>query len=155
MVEPGRDHAAAETLAARHAAHRQPILALGAVDTVCFQPAGDGSETIAFLDAQFVQALHQRFASGKGGGGGKHRIFVDHRRRTFRRNGDTLEVGRAHAQVSHVLATGKAGIHDLDVGTHLLQRQDQAGAGRVHQDVLDEHVRAGHDQRGNQREARR
>ena len=77
----------AKAFAAGLSSHGEEILAFGAIDAVGFEPARDGGEAIAFLDAQLLQSLHQRLALCEGGGDGEHGIFVDHGRRAFGRHG--------------------------------------------------------------------
>ena len=60
-----------------------------------------------------------------------------------------------HADVADLLAADRAAVVDGDVGAHLDQRLDEAGARRVEEDVLDGHVGALDDQRGDDREGGR
>ena len=102
-----------------------------------FDPAGRRRrrQAVGFLDAQLLEAAHARGAFREGRGHRQDRIFVDHRRRALRRHIDALERGRPHAEVRHLLADVAAQVERLDVGAHLPQRRDQAGAQRIGHDV--------------------
>jgi len=155
VVEMGLHLAArsiAEALAAGAAAHDQRGFALVAIDAVELEAVGDGRKAVGLLDAQFVEAVHHGRTFGKGGRDREHRILVDHRRGALFRHGDALQLRIADAEVGDVLAAGEARVHDFDIGAHFLQRQDQAGAGRVHQHVENGDVGSRHEQRRDQRE---
>ena len=132
---------------------RSDCLALLAVDAVGLQPGGDGGEPVGFLDPQFLQPLHQRFALGEGGGDRQHRIFVDHRGRALGRHASRpsarrrARAGRRHPRRRHRAGSRKS--MSAPISSSVVIRP---GAGRVHQHVLDDDVGARHDQRGDQRE---
>ena len=119
------------------------------------EPGGDRGETVALLDAEFVQAAHARRAAGEGGGDREDRIFVDHRRRAGGGNVDATQCAVAHAQVRDLLAALDAPVEHLDMRAHLVQRREEPGAQRVHHHAFDDDVRARHDQRRDDREGGR
>jgi len=106
---------------------------------------GDCGEPVALFHPQFVQAVHPRLAIGEGGGDGEDRIFVDHRGRA--RSGDcaAVQFAGADAQVGDFLAALAPPAERLDARPHLQQRQDQAGAQRVHHHAFDHDVGARRD----------
>ncbi len=60
-----------------------------------------------------------------------------------------------HAQIGDVLAARDAAVFDGNIAAHFDQRIDQARAGGVHEDVFDNDLRTGHDERCHQRETGR
>ena len=119
------------------------------------EPGGDGREPVAFLDAQLGEPAHDRAPSGAGRGDGEDRIFVDHPRRPLGGNVGAGQRAGADTDVGHRLAALLALVQQRDVGAHLAQAFEKAGAQRVDADAFDGHVGARHDQRGDQRKGRR
>ena len=115
----------------------------------------DRGEPVRFLDPQLVQAAHAGRPFGEGGGDGENRVLVDHRRRAVRRHVDACEPARADAQIGDGLAALVALVEALDLGAHLEEGGEEPGPQRVHHHALDDHLRAGHDQRRDEREGRR
>ena len=116
------------------------------------ESARDGREAVGFLHPKLLQPLHHRAPLGEGRGDRKHRIFVDHGGRALGRNGDALQPRGAHANVADRLAAGEALVLDREVGVHLLQRGDEAGAGGIEKHVRDRDIGARHEQPGDDQE---
>ena len=100
--------------------------------------------------------MHFGTPFSKGRHNREHRIFVNHARRTRRRNFDPLEVGREFgAQVSHRLAALFAQIFIGQVCAHLDQRGKQPRPRRIEANVGHKHIRTFSDNRRTDRKGRR
>ena len=112
------------------------------------------SRSDSFTRNSFSPRIDRR-AFGEGGGDRKHRIFVDHGRRARGGNFDAAQRRGAHPQIGDLLAAFVAALEPLDRSAHLGKRRQQAGAQRIEHHAVEDHVRAGRDQRRNQRKRRR
>ncbi len=122
------------------------------LDAVDAQHVGGRLQPVGFLDAQFLEAAHDGGAFGKRRRHRQHQIFVDHRRRAFRRHLDAAQFRGAHAQLRHRLAGIAAQFAFLDRSAHLAQGREQAGAQRIGHDVGEYDVGTLDDQRRHDRE---
>jgi len=112
-------------------------------------------DAVGLLHPQFGRAGNAGFAFGQGRGHEQRREFVDHVRHQGHRDVDAAQAGMAYAQVGHGLAALLAGRGHRDVGPHGPQRVQQAGPPRVHPDLAQAQVGAGHQGRGHQEKRRR
>ena len=147
--------------ATRHVAmaqpvHDPPVFALVHRDPVQAQPGGHGVDPVAFLDAQFPDALHHRISLRKSRHHRQDRILVDHARGARRVHLDTRQIGRKPgAQIGHRLAALFAFVFIGQVRAHFTQRGEQPGTGGVQPDIGHQNVRTGRDDRGAYRKRRR
>src|SRR5215831_18749731 len=124
VIHVGRDKAAAFDLSTTH---DDQIIALDSrLHTACRKASGSGRQPIAFLLLEFRQPLHAGLALGEASEAGKHRIFIDHRRRALWRYVDALESACPHPDVAHRLPGFETMIELFDVCTHLAQGLDEA-----------------------------
>mmetsp|Transcript_23422 Transcript_23422/g.41089 ORF Transcript_23422/g.41089 Transcript_23422/m.41089 type:complete len:274 (-) Transcript_23422:2081-2902(-) len=120
------------------------------------QPHGHRIDPVAFLDAQFFDAGHMGYALGKGCHHRQHRIFVDHAGGAVGGHFDPVQVGREpRTQVGDWLAPLGPFVLIGQVCAHLAKRLIKACARRVEANGRHQHVRAGHNQRGTDREGGR
>ena len=106
------------------------------------QCRGHGGEAVAFLDAQFFQAAGRGGAFGHCGRDKEDRKFVDHTRRDGGIDLDPPEVRVPHMQIGDRLPADFAFVQLFDIGTHQLERAENAIAGRIEADILDHEVAA-------------
>ena len=124
-------------------------------DAAGLEPGCYGCQPVAFLDAQFAQAVHHGAAFRKGRGHRQHRIFVDHAGRARGRNFDPMKLARPDPEIGHFLAALFAQLGERDLGPHFGEGREQAGTQRIDAHALDSDVRALGDQRRHRRERRR
>ena len=97
-----------------------------------------------------------RGAFGKGRGHRQHRIFVDHGRRARGRHFDAAQArrrARADRRPPRRLRCARRAARSTAPISH--ERREQAGAQRIHHHAVEDHVRARHQQRRDQRKRRR
>ncbi len=86
--------AAAETLAARAAAHQRALSSPSSQSMpLTFRPSATAERRSDSLTRNSSSPCISVSPFGEGGGDGQHRIFVDHRRRALRRHGHALQLG--------------------------------------------------------------
>src|SRR6185295_4395575 len=120
--EAGRNHARivdrnrlARGKAKREKGHGNAMIQVRRNETAAFDLSLSHNNEIVALDARLYPV---------GGKARKRRIFVDHRRRAFGRNDDTLERSCPHSDVAHRLAALEAMIELLDIRAQLAQSLD-------------------------------
>ena len=107
----------------------------------------DRPEPVAFLDPQFRHSAHPCLARRNRRRDGDNGVFVNHRRRTRRRDIDTGQRTMAKRNVGDLFAGGLAFIGICQISAHLAQCLEKTGAQRIHADIFDRYHGSRHNQR--------